>query len=66
MALPDITADEAVAAKGWAEFHPLARTDDLPGSVVMVYAPRDRDELEVVWSLVRSSYAFASSSTEHR
>ena len=36
---PTETADLAID-RGWAELHLIARTEDLPGSVVMVYAPR--------------------------
>ncbi|MEU4549032.1 hypothetical protein [Nonomuraea dietziae] len=32
----------------------------LPPTIVMVYGPRDREELEVVWSLVQTSYAYAT------
>lgn len=60
LALPDATADLAIE-RGWAELHLIARTPDLPGSVVMVYAPRDRDEAEVVWQLLEASHRFATS-----
>ena len=56
--LPEPRAREAIQA-GWAEFHPLAEEGHLPPTVVMVYAPRDEDELAVVSSLVRESYHFA-------
>lgn len=46
-------------AKGWAEPHPLARLGIIPENVVMVYGPRDRDELEVVKALISASHAFA-------
>jgi Family of unknown function (DUF5519) len=65
LALPSPLADRAVA-RGWAELHPLARTTEVPGSLVMVYAPRDNDELEVVWWLVRASYEFATSSARNK
>jgi hypothetical protein len=63
LALPDSTADLAID-RGWAELHLVARTPDFPGSVVMVYAPRDRAEADVVWSLLRASHAFASAEPE--
>ncbi|HZD74280.1 MAG TPA: VOC family protein [Actinomycetota bacterium] len=59
LTLPEGLAAAAVAA-GWAEPHYLVATGELPATVVMVYAPRDRDELDVVWTLVRASHAFAS------
>jgi hypothetical protein len=59
LALPDATADLAIE-RGWAELHLIARTDRLPGSVVMVYAPRDPEEAEVVWTLLQAAHAFAT------
>jgi hypothetical protein len=44
-----------VCAKGWGEPHPYADYD----TQVMVYAPRDAEELGVVLGLVRVSVAFA-------
>jgi Family of unknown function (DUF5519) len=56
--LPTETVTEAVAA-GWAEPHPVALRGLIPPTAVMLYAPRDEAELEVIESLVRASYAFA-------
>jgi hypothetical protein len=56
--LPPALAEEAVAA-GWAEPHPMARLGYIPGTAVMVYAPRDDAEREVVEQLIRASHAFA-------
>jgi hypothetical protein len=56
--LPTETVSEAVAA-GWAEPHPVARRGLIPPTAVMLYAPRDEAELEVIESLVRASHAFA-------
>jgi hypothetical protein len=56
--LPTGTVDEAVAA-GWAEPHPVALRGLIPSTAVMLYAPRDEAELEVIESLVRASHAFA-------
>ena len=58
MALPPAIARVAVA-RGWAEPHPMSRLGYLPTHVVMVYGPRDTDELEVVWRLVEASYHYA-------
>ena len=60
LALPDDVADLAIE-RGWAELHLIARTVDLPTSVVLVYAPRDPAEAEVAWTLLQASHAFASS-----
>jgi hypothetical protein len=58
LALPDATADLAIE-RGWAELHLIARSEDLPGSVVLVYAPRDQDEVDAVWALVQASCEYA-------
>ena len=52
---PDIAAE--AATKGWTEPHPIG-----PG-VVLVYGPRNVDELEVVWSLLEASYLWAAKGT---
>jgi phospholipase/carboxylesterase len=57
--LPERDAAEAVA-RGWGEFHPLVLEGRCPPTLIMVYGPRDDDELETVWELVRRSHAFAS------
>lgn len=44
---------------GWAEPHYLVRTGQAPATVVMLYAPRDDLERDVVLRLVRASYEFA-------
>jgi hypothetical protein len=56
--LPPETVTEAVAA-GWAEPHPVALRGLIPSTAVMLYAPRDAEELDVVERLVRASHAFA-------
>ncbi|WP_051175857.1 luciferase domain-containing protein [Nocardia exalbida] len=58
MCLPEDVVAQAVG-QGWAEAHPMARQGYLPGTLVMVYGPRDREELDVVWQLVRISHRFA-------
>ena len=57
-ALPPETAEEAVE-KGWAEQHPVARMGYIPENVVMIYAPRDEKELEIVLGLVEESRRYA-------
>lgn len=58
VALPPALADEAIA-RGWAEAHPVARLGMIPPNVVMLYAPRDEEEVAVVGNLVRAAHAFA-------
>lgn len=58
LSLPPALAREA-CAQGWAEPHPIAALRGDP-SLVMVYGPRDEAELEVVWALVRASWAAAT------
>jgi len=58
VALPQETADLAIE-RGWAELHLIARTLQLPGSVVMIYAPRDKREAGIVMTLLRTSREFA-------
>ena len=56
-----LPADLAAAAcqAGWAEPHPLVASGALPPTLVMLYAPRDEHELEVVVMLVGDAHRFA-------
>jgi Family of unknown function (DUF5519) len=56
--LPGDVVTEAVDAS-WAEPHPVARMGLIPPTAVMLYAPRDGEELAVVEALIRASHAFA-------
>jgi hypothetical protein len=56
--LPLKIAEEAVAA-GWAEPHPVALRGLIPRTAVMLYAPRNHAELDVIEQLVCASHAFA-------
>jgi Family of unknown function (DUF5519) len=58
--LPTETVTEAVAA-GWAGPHPAALRGPIAPTAVMLYAPRDEAELDVIDSLVWASHAFARS-----
>lgn len=49
----------AVEQAGWAEPHFLVHQGVLPPTIVMLYAPRDEDEAQVVLGLVLSSYEHA-------
>jgi hypothetical protein len=54
--------DEALA-RGWAEPHPAVATGRVPASVVMIYAPRTSEEVDVVAELVARSHRFATTPT---
>jgi phospholipase/carboxylesterase len=56
--LPPDVALAAVEA-GWAEVHPVARIAGIPENRVMIYGPRDEDELEIVFRLLVESYQYA-------
>jgi len=47
-------------AKGWGEPHPMAASGMIPKTAVMVFAPRDRDEIETALKILTTSYDFAS------
>jgi phospholipase/carboxylesterase len=57
---PRMAAD--VIAKGWGVAHPLAGLRVTPG-MVMLFGPRDEDELDVVAAVVTVSHAWASRGT---
>jgi phospholipase/carboxylesterase len=59
LALP---ADDAAEVErlGWGELHPLSRAGGMPPTIVMAFGPRDAEELETVWRILRASHAFAS------
>ena len=58
LALPPAMAAD-VLAKQWGVAHPLAGLRVTPG-MVMVFGPRDEDELEVVAAIVATSHAWAT------
>jgi hypothetical protein len=49
----------AAERAGWAEPHYLVKAGRVPATIVMLYAPRDELERDVVLRLVRASYEFA-------
>ena len=55
MVLPGSLAARAVEA-GWAEVHPGAAAGIVPATTVLIYAPRDAGEIDVVLDLLRCSY----------
>jgi phospholipase/carboxylesterase len=58
LALPPALATDALA-KGWSVAHPLAGLRVTPG-MVMVFGPRDEDEVEVVAAIDATSQAWAN------
>jgi Family of unknown function (DUF5519) len=58
MTIPPDLVDKVIANR-WAELHPLAGKHGLPANIVMVYGPRDEEELAVVADLLRASHAWA-------
>lgn len=50
----------AIKAAGWGEDHYLVTQSKWPVGLVMVYSPRDEDELAVVKKIVARSYEFAT------
>jgi Family of unknown function (DUF5519) len=57
LTLPRLLRDEVVRL-GWGERHPVAEACILP-ALLTIYAPRNRDEVEIVLALVLQSCSFA-------
>ena len=53
-------AAQEVVDEGWGEYHPFALDGSIP-NLVMVYAPRDAEDLRSVKAIIESSVAFAMS-----
>ncbi|MBU3061021.1 hypothetical protein KO481_05715 [Nocardia sp. NEAU-G5] len=51
---------------GWAEPHPITRRPEWPDSIVMLYAPRDADELAVAVAVLQASYEQATTPIEEQ
>lgn len=45
---------------GWAEIHTTCWLGDAPANSVMLFSPRNAQELEVIWDLIEESYRFAT------
>jgi hypothetical protein len=58
LTLPPAWVDHVVA-QGWGELHPVARRGLIPATAVMVYAPRNSEELAVVIRILQASHQFA-------
>ena len=53
---------EHVLEQGWGELHPYSASGKIEQRVVMVYAPRDTDEIEVIMQIAHASHAHATAS----
>jgi hypothetical protein len=58
VALP-LEVVEVVFERGWGELHPVAARGLIPRTAVVIYAPRDADEVHTVAGLVETSWRFA-------
>ena len=58
MMLPQDLAAEVVE-QGWGEMHPLVPRGEMPPTLLMVFGPRDDDELQLIINLINESYRFA-------
>ncbi len=58
MMLPEPDVAE-VLGKGWGEIHPLVPLGRMPPTLLLVFGPRDRQELDVILTLIDASYRFA-------
>lgn len=60
LSLPAV-ASQIVREKGWAVLHPFSAV--ILGSrevdFLLVYAPRDTEDLQTIWLIVQAAYAFA-------
>ncbi|MEN0047293.1 MAG: phospholipase [Bacteroidota bacterium] len=50
---------EIIIEKGWGEWHPLIKRGILPPNIIMLYAPRNQEELEVSKFILGHSYSYA-------
>ncbi|MEM1259226.1 MAG: hypothetical protein AAGH81_11895 [Bacteroidota bacterium] len=58
LGLPTTDA-QVIIDKGWGEWHPLIERGYLPPNMIMMYAPRNEEELEVTQFILNHSYDFA-------
>lgn len=49
-----------VVKKGWGEDHYLVTQGHYPPGLVMLFSPRDEEELETIQSIVKRAYEFAT------
>ncbi|MET1260127.1 phospholipase [Flagellimonas sp. DF-77] len=50
---------EITIAKGWGEWHPLIEQGYLPPNIIMLYAPRNEEELAAAKIILGRSYDYA-------
>lgn len=50
---------QVIITQGWGEWHPLIKRGFLPPNIILMYTPRDAQELEVAKFILKSSYEFA-------
>jgi hypothetical protein len=43
---------------GWGELHPVAMMGLIPMNTLMIFGPRTREELDVVWEVFKASYEY--------
>ena len=55
---------EVIIEKGWGEWHPLIKRGFLPPNIIMMYAPRNQEELEAAKVILGHSYDFAKGKLE--
>jgi phospholipase/carboxylesterase len=65
LTLPREVRDRAVEL-GWAEQHPGVRAGIIPQTLVMLYAPRNSEELHIAFHLIRTSCRFAKGALSGR
>ena len=58
--LPPADASELVS-KGWGEDHYLVTQGQYPPGLVMLFSPRNEEELETILSILKRAYEFATS-----
>ncbi|GAA5020599.1 MULTISPECIES: luciferase family protein [Bacteroidota] len=51
---------EYVISRGWGELHPVAKMGYLTHNFIMVYAPRNEEEKEIIKKIILRSYLFAT------
>lgn len=58
VSLSCVDADNIIRS-GWGEYHPVAGMyADAPPCLLMIYAPRSHQEIDIVFEISKSSYYF--------
>ena len=52
-----------VLTQGWGELHPLAARGEIRPTVLMVFAPRNRAELDIVLAIADAAHRYARTPT---